>query len=47
MNGDFEEGQGCQSFVDKIYQNGGKYTKLSINQLPNCHKMYQMAEVYS
>jgi hypothetical protein len=31
--------QGCQSFLDKIYQNGGKYTKMALN--------YQMAVKYS
>jgi hypothetical protein len=37
--------QGCQIFLETIYQNGGKYTKLS--KLPNGYTMYQMAVVYS
>jgi hypothetical protein len=34
--------QGCQMFLDTIYQNGGKYT----TKLPNGNKMYQIAEIY-
>jgi hypothetical protein len=40
--------QGCQIFVDKIDQNGEKYTKLPLQSflqtIPNGHKIYQMAE---
>jgi hypothetical protein len=51
--------QGCQFLVDKIYQNGGKYTKLAPNyqmaikytkwpnNIPNGHKIYQMAIKYT
>jgi hypothetical protein len=35
--------QGCQSFLDTIYQCGAKYTTLP----PNGHKMYRMAVIYS
>jgi hypothetical protein len=38
--------QGCQIFIDTIYQNGGKYTKITTT-LPNGHKVYQMAVKYS
>jgi hypothetical protein len=34
--------QGCQIFLETIYQNGGKYTKL-----PNDHKVYPKAVIYS
>jgi hypothetical protein len=38
--------QGCQIFLHTIYQNGGNFaTKLP--KLPNGHKIYQMAVVYS
>jgi hypothetical protein len=33
--------QGCQIFLDTIYQKGEKYTKL-----PNGHKIYQSAVRY-
>jgi hypothetical protein len=42
-------GQGCQIFLDKIYQSGEKYTELSqcyqitikLPNIPNDHKIYQ------
>jgi hypothetical protein len=39
--------QGCQIFLDTIYQNGGKYTKLPLNyqmaiKIPNICKIFQM-----
>jgi hypothetical protein len=37
---------GCQIFLDTIYQNEGKYTKLTTT-LPNGHKIYQMTVKYS
>jgi hypothetical protein len=38
--------QGCQIFLDTIYQNGGKYTQLPLNY-QNCHKIYHMAAIHS
>jgi hypothetical protein len=32
--------QGCQIFLDTIYQNGGKYTICIATLLPNGHNMY-------
>jgi hypothetical protein len=37
--------KGCQIFRGTIYQNGGKYTKWPQN-IPNCHKIYQIALKY-
>jgi hypothetical protein len=37
--------QGCQIFVNELYQNGGKYTKLPLND--PMAKIYPMAEIYS
>jgi hypothetical protein len=34
--------QGCNIFMGKTYQNGGKYAKLPLN-IPNGRKIYQMA----
>jgi hypothetical protein len=34
--------QGYQIFYGETYQNGGKYTTLSLN-IPNAHKIYQLA----
>jgi hypothetical protein len=39
--------QGCQSSLDTIYQNGGKYTKLPLTyQMAMIHK-YQIAVIFS
>jgi hypothetical protein len=38
--------QGCQIFLGTIYQKGGKYTKVPQN-MPNVHKIYQMAAKYN
>jgi hypothetical protein len=35
--------QGCQIFLDTIYQNGGKYTICIDTLLPNGHNRYQSA----
>jgi hypothetical protein len=34
--------QGCQIFLDTLYQNGEKYTKIA-TKLPNGHKLYQIS----
>jgi hypothetical protein len=38
---------GCQIFLDTIYQNGEKYTKLPLNYQMAITYMYQMAVIYS
>jgi hypothetical protein len=38
--------QCCQIFLDTIYQNGGKYTKLSLNYVPNGCNIFQIATEY-
>jgi hypothetical protein len=38
--------QGCQIFLGTTYLNGSKYTKWPQN-IPNCHKMDQMAVTYA
>jgi hypothetical protein len=39
--------QGCQNFLDTIYQNGGKCAKMPLNDVPNGQNKYQMAVIYS
>jgi hypothetical protein len=39
--------QGCQIFLDRIYQTGGKYTYHIATELPIGHNMFQRAEIYS
>jgi hypothetical protein len=39
--------QGCQIFVDKIYQNGGQCMYQNTTKLPNGYTVHQMAEIYS
>jgi hypothetical protein len=53
ISGDSIIRQGCQIFLDTIYQKGGKYTKVPLNvqmvvkctkwqyYIPNDHKIYQ------
>jgi hypothetical protein len=36
--------QGCQFFLDKIYQNGGKYTYQVATKSPNGRKIFQMTK---
>jgi hypothetical protein len=41
--------QGCQIFLDTVFQNGGKDTKLPLNfkwtkNVPNGHDLFQMAK---
>jgi hypothetical protein len=38
---------GLPDFLDTIYQNGEKYTKIPQHYVPNGHKVYQMAVKYS
>jgi hypothetical protein len=38
--------QGCQIFLDTIYQKGGEYTKFA-TKVPNGNKMYQIVVKYS
>jgi hypothetical protein len=37
------QARAARCFLLQKYQNGGKYTKLRENYVPNGHKIYQMA----
>jgi hypothetical protein len=38
--------EGCQIFLDTIYQNGEKYIYQIFTTLPNYHKIYQLTFKY-
>jgi hypothetical protein len=45
LNGENKPKQGCQIFLDTIYQSGGKIYQITAKS-PNGHNMYPIAVIY-